>query len=95
MLLIRHGKLDCFLFYQHERSKSHFHNTSFIYFLTYQWAQKARAFFLGKPFWSITIKQSNLLSPFVSYIKMKCCDYFPASSYAAKISIAVASEYVT
>ncbi len=39
----------------------------FIFFITFEWVQKAKVFVFGKPFQSIVMQHSSLLCPFVSY----------------------------
>ncbi len=37
-----------------------------VVFITYDWVQQDRVFFLGKPLQPSVMKHSNLLGPFVS-----------------------------
>ncbi len=39
----------------------------FIFFVTYDWAQKARVFVTGKPFWPTVVQLSSLLGQYISY----------------------------
>ncbi len=43
------------------------HSQHFIYFITYQWAQKSRVLVPCKLFQPSVMQHSNLLGPFLSY----------------------------
>jgi hypothetical protein len=51
--------------------------TTFIFFITYEWAQKARLFGPDKPFLSRIMKRLRLLGPPESAKKMKRFEYGP------------------
>jgi hypothetical protein len=61
------------------KSRGHIHNTFF--FVTYKLAWQAEVLHYSRMEMLVGDKHSSFKDPFVSYAKMKCCEYAPRGLY--------------